>query len=497
MRPYWWLIIAILMLQSVVAIATLYIPTLNADIINQGVAQGDTAYIWTTGRLMLYVAFLQIVAALLAAYSAARVSMSTGRDIRAAVYERVSSFSAREVSYFGAGSLITRTTNDVQQVQMLIQVGSSILIISPLLAVGGVVMAIRHDTGLSWILTVSIPILLIVVSVVVARLLPSFRMYQEFIDGINRIFREQLAGIRVIRAFVREDIEKERFAQANESLTRMGLTIGSLFVFLFPAITLILNLTMVGIIWFGGTQVESGNTQVGTLFAFMSYAMQILMGVVMASFMTVFIPRAVVSSRRIEDVLSTRSSITLPDNPVTHLPTPGHVECDSVTFGYPGAEEPVLTKISFTAAPGSTLAIVGSTGTGKTTLTHLLPRLLDVTGGQVKIGGVDVRQLAPATLAQSVAIVPQRPYLFSGTIASNLRFGRPEASEDELWEALTIAQARDFVEAREEGLYAPISQGGTNVSGGQRQRLAIARALVVRPDILIFDDSFSALDVAT
>ncbi|RRD43292.1 ABC transporter ATP-binding protein [Buchananella hordeovulneris] len=496
-QPHWPLFVGVVVLQAIVALATLYIPTLNADIINNGVAKADTAYIWRTGAWMLAVALVQIVAAIVGAYLGSRGAMAVGRDMRRALFHQVSGFSAREVSHFGPGSLITRNTNDVQQVQMLVQVSVTMLVLAPLLAIGGVIMAVRHDVGLAWVLAVAIPVLLVITGLIIGRMIPGFRLYQDKLDGLNRVLREQLAGIRVVRAFVREEVEKKRFAQANDDMLDIGWRVGSLFVFLFPAVMFVLEITIVAIIWFGGAQVDNGTTQVGTLFAFMAYAMQILMGVVMGSFLTIFISRAVVAARRIHEVLATDTSLHYPDSPVTQLPTPGRLEFRQVSFGYPGAESPVLQDVSFTVEPGQTLAIVGSTGAGKTTLTNLIPRLVDVTAGQVLVGGVDVRQLAQETLAGRVALVPQRPYLFGGTIASNLQFGRPQASEEDMWAALECAQAKDFVAAKEGQLAAPISQGGTNVSGGQRQRLAIARALVAQPDILVFDDSFSALDVAT
>ncbi|MDO4791376.1 MAG: ABC transporter ATP-binding protein [Buchananella hordeovulneris] len=496
-RPYAWQLLLVLVLQAAVVWAMLYVPTLNANIIDKGVAVGDTDYIWRTGGFMLLVSLGQITASVLATLLGAYVAMGVGRDLRADIYGQVSSFSAREISAFGAGSLITRSTNDVMQVQTLVLMGSTMLMTAPLMAIGGVVMALRQDVGLSWLLAVSVPLLLAVLALLIMKMVPWFAAFQERQDTLNRVVREQLTGIRVIRAFAREEVETKRFEQANRELSHYGERIGQLFVLLFPVSMLILNATIVGVIWFGGIEVDKGTTQIGTLFAFISYVMQILFGVVMASFLGVLVPRAKVSSERIGEVLATDSTLQAPANPVTDHPYPGQVEFEDVTFGYPGADEPVLKGISFTAAPGSTVAIVGATGTGKTTLVSLIPRLVDVTSGVVRVGGVDVRDTAASDLVARVSLLPQRPYLFGGTIASNLRLGRAQATDEELWEALEIAQAKDFVAAKEGGLDAKIAQGGTNVSGGQRQRLAIARAIVARPDVFVFDDSFSALDLRT
>ncbi|MGP3533712.1 ABC transporter ATP-binding protein [Microbacterium sp. RD1] len=497
LRRYRWLLLGLLIFQLVSAIASLYLPRLNADIIDQGVARGDTGYIWSRGVLMLVISLAQIVAAVIATYFAARASMGAGRDIRRDVFEKVSAFSEREVSHFGPGSLITRNTNDVQQVQMLAMMGATMLVTAPLLAIGGIIMALQQDVGLSWLIAVSVPTLLIVAGLVIARMVPLFRSYQSKLDAVNRVMREQLTGVRVVRAFVRELIEEARFRAANTDIMIVGRKVGSLFVLLFPLAMLVLNVTVVGVIWFGGIQVDAGNVEIGTLFAFMQYVGQILMGVMMASFMTIMIPRAAVSAERIGEVLASESTLVRPSDPVTRFAAPGRVEFDDVAFTYVGAESPVVQGVSFVAAPGETVAIVGSTGSGKTTLISLIPRLFDVTGGAVRVGGVDVRQADLDALWQTIGLVPQRPFLFSGTVASNLRFGREEATDEELWRALEIAQGRDFVERMEGGLEARIAQGGTNVSGGQRQRLAIARALVHRPEVLVFDDSFSALDLTT
>ncbi|WP_029144914.1 ABC transporter ATP-binding protein [Microbacterium luticocti] len=497
LKTYRWLLLGVLVFQFASAMAQLYLPRLNADIIDHGVATGDTGYIWSHGAFMLLISLGQIVASVVATFFAARAAMAAGRDIRRDVYDRVSSFSERELSTFGAGSLITRNTNDVQQVQMLAMMASTMLVTAPLLAIGGVIMALQQDVGLSWLIAVSVPLLLLIAALVISRMVPLFRSYQVKLDAVNRIMREQLTGVRVVRAFVRERIEEDRFRGANTGIFVVGRRVGSLFVLLFPLAMLVLNLTVVGVIWFGGLAVNTGDVQIGTLFAFMQYVGQILMGVLMASFMTIMIPRAAVSAERIGEVLDTDTSLARPAHPAREFPTPGTVEFDHVTFAYPGADEPVLTDVSFRAEPGETVAIVGSTGSGKTTLVSLIPRLFDVTGGAVRVAGVDVREADLDAMWQGIGLVPQRPFLFTGTIASNLRFGREDATDAELWDALEIAQARDFVAEKEGGLASRIAQGGTNVSGGQRQRLAIARAIVHQPDILVFDDSFSALDLST
>lgn len=497
LAPYRWLLLVVLVFQVVAAVASLYLPRLNADIIDQGVARGDTGYIWSTGVVMLGISLGQIVASIIATYFAARAAMAAGRDIRRDVYEKVSGFSERGVSRFGPGSLITRNTNDVQQVQMLAMTGATMLVTAPLLAIGGVIMALQQDVGLSWLIGVAVPLLLVFVLVIISRMVPLFRTFQQKLDAVNRVMREQLTGVRVVRAFVRERIEEERFGVANTDIMVVGRKVGSLFVLLFPVAMLVLDVTIVGVIWFGGIQVDAGNVEIGTLFAFMQYVAQILMGVLMASFMTIMIPRAAVSAERIEEVLASESTLVPAEHPVTQFPAPGTVAFADAEFTYPGADQPVLHGITFEARRGETVAIVGSTGSGKTTLISLIPRLFDVTGGAVRVGGVDVREADLDRLWAGIGLVPQRPFLFSGTVASNLRFGREEATDDELWHALEIAQGRDFVEEMEGQLDARIAQGGTNVSGGQRQRLAIARAIVHRPDVLVFDDSFSALDLAT
>ena len=497
LQPYTGLLLCVLVLQFAQVMASLYLPTLNADIIDKGVATGDTGYIWRTGAFMLAVSVGQGLCTVAATYLAARAAMSMGRDLRGAVFERVSGFSEREISAFGAGSLITRNTNDVQQVQMLVMMSCTMLVTAPVMAVGGIIMAVTRAPGLSWLIAVSVPVLLVAVGLIVSRMLPLFRSYQDKLDAINRVMREQLTGIRVIRAFVREEAETERFEDANTDIAWVGERVGRLFVLLFPLVMLVLDVTIVGVIWFGGHQVGDGDVEVGTLIAFMSYLMQILMGIVMASFMTIMIPRAAVCAERISEVLATPPTITSSPDAVDTFPTPGTVEMRHVTFVYPDADARVLAEVSFTVEPGTTTAIVGSTASGKSTVVRLLARLLEASSGQVLIGGTDVRKADPEALWAQLGLVPQQPFLFAGTVASNLRLGREEASDDELWEALEVAQAKDFVSQMDGGLQATIAQGGTNVSGGQRQRLAIARALVRRPDILIFDDSFSALDVST
>ncbi|MFV0373737.1 ABC transporter ATP-binding protein [Microbacterium sp.] len=497
LRSYPWLIVGVLVFQFGSAMAALYLPRLNADIIDKGVATGDTGYIWSQGLWMLTIAFGQIVASVTATFFAARAAMSVGRDIRRDVFEKVSGFGEREVSRFGPGTLITRNTNDVQQVQMLAMMGATMLVTAPLLAIGGIIMAVQQDVGLSWLIAVSVPVLLVIATVVISRMVPLFRAYQRKLDAVNRIMREQLTGVRVVRAFVRERIEEDRFRAANTDIMVVGRRVGSLFVLIFPLAMLVLNITVIGVIWFGGIQVDAGNVQIGTLFAFIQYVGQILMGVLMATFMTIMIPRAAVSADRIGEVLDSVDELVRPTNPVREFPDRGSVEFDGVSFTYPGAEEPVLAGISFRADAGQTVAIVGSTGAGKSTLVSLIPRLFDATAGRVCVGGVDVREADLDAMWRGIGYVPQKSYLFTGTVASNLRFGREDATDDELWRALDIAQARDFVVEMDGGLEARIAQGGTNVSGGQRQRLSIARAIVRAPDVLVFDDSFSALDVAT
>ncbi|MEW1985936.1 ABC transporter ATP-binding protein [Pseudarthrobacter oxydans] len=497
LRPHRTLLLAVVVFQLAQSIASLYLPTLNADIIDEGVAKANIGYILSLGGVMLAITLLQIVCAVIAVYFAAKAAMGVGRDLRGAIFKRVGEFSEQEVTKFGAPSLITRSTNDVQQVQQLVLMSATMLVTAPMLSIGGVIMAIRQDVQLSWLIAVAVPVLLVAVGLLTARMVPLFRKMQKRIDTVNRVLREQLTGIRVVRAFVREDIETGRFARANEDVTDTALRAGRLMALAFPVVMLVLNVSSVAVIWFGSFRIQDGSMQVGTLIAFLSYLIQILMSVMMATFMAVMIPRAAVSADRIGEVLRTESSVRPPRNPLSSEVRRGELEMRDVGFAYPGADQPVLSGISFTAKAGQTTAIIGSTGSGKTTLVNLMPRLFDATSGAVKMDGVDVRELHPDLLWGHIGLVPQRPYLFSGTVRSNLLYGKPDATEDELWTALEIAQAKDFVERMDEGLDAPISQGGTNVSGGQRQRLAIARALVKRPELYIFDDSFSSLDTGT
>lgn len=497
LRPHRRSISLIVLLQLIQTLATLYLPTLNADIIDGGVVKGDTGYIFRLGGVMIAVTLLQIVCAIGAVFFGARTAMALGRDIRAAVFDRVQSFSAREVGTFGAPSLITRTTNDVQQVQMLVLMTFTMMVAAPIMCVGGVVMALNQDVPLSGLLLVIVPILGILVSLIVRRMRPLFRGVQERIDTVNRVLREQITGIRVIRAFVRDQHERERFGAANTDLYDVSVRAGRLMSMMFPLVMLIVNLSSVAVVWFGGQRIDSGAMQIGALTAFLSYLMYIFMSIMMATFMVMMLPRAEVCAERIQEVLATESSVIPPEHPVTELRRHGELELRGVEFRFPGAEQPVLRDISLLARPGETTAVIGSTGSGKSTLLGLVPRLFDATGGTVLVDGEDVRTLDQETLATTIGLVPQKPYLFSGTVATNLRYGNPDASDEELWHALETAQARDFVERMEGGLEAPIAQGGGNVSGGQRQRLAIARALVRRPEIYLFDDSFSALDYAT
>ncbi len=495
-RPYRAWIAAVIALQLVSTIATLYLPSLNARIIDEGVSRGDVDFIWSTGVRMLLVCLLQVTAAIAAIWFGARTAMAVGRDLRRDVFRKVDSLGALDVGRFGTATLITRNTNDVQQVQMLVLMTLNFMVSTPIMCIGGIIMALREDPGLSWLVWVSVPLLFAVVSVLVVKLLPLFRTMQDRIDAINGVLREQITGIRVIRAFVREPHEAKRYDVANRQITDVSVRVGNIFVLMFPIIMMILHLATAAVLWFGGHRVDDGQIAVGALTAFLQYLLQILVAVMMGVFMVMMIPRAVVSAERLEelfDVVPTMRAAT----GSAEAPTSGEVEFREVTFGYPGAELPVLDQVSFVARPGQTTAIVGSTGAGKTTLLNLVPRLYEPQSGLVTIGGVPVSGLDRSQLAGLVGLVPQRPYLFSGTFATNLRFGRPEATEDEMWEALRVAQAEDFVRERSDGLEEHVAQGGTNVSGGQRQRLAIARALVAKPSVYLFDDSFSALDVTT
>lgn len=496
-KPYMPYILAVVAFQLASTIAALYLPSLNAQIIDEGVSRGDTDFIWRTGGIMLVVAFIQVGAAIAGVYFGSKTAMAVGRDLRRGVFRKVTSFSAKDVNTFGAPTLITRGTNDVQQVQMLVLMGLNFMVSTPIMCIGGIIMALREDLSLSWLVWVSVPVLIVVVGYIVVRLMPLFRSMQKKIDRINEVLREQIIGIRVVRAFVREPYETERFGDANKELTDVSLKIGALFVLMFPAIGMILHLSTAAVLWFGGQRVDSGDMQVGSLTAFLQYLLQILMAVMMGTFMAMMIPRASVCADRIGEVLDVEPSIHDPAHPETPAALEGVVEYRNVTFAYPGAEAPVLSNISFTARPGETVAIIGSTGAGKSSLLSLLPRLYDVADGEVLLDGVSVSKLDRAEITRRVALVPQRPYLFSGTIEHNLRFGKTEATDEELWDALEVAQGDGFVRDKKNGLAARIAQGGTNVSGGQRQRLCIARALVTKPKVYLFDDSFSALDVAT
>ncbi|WP_330233999.1 ABC transporter ATP-binding protein/permease [Nocardia sp. NBC_00508] len=495
--PYRAQLAGVVALQLVSVIAMLYLPSLNADLIDNGVTKGDLGYIWTTGLWMLAVTGVQIVASAASVYFGAQAAMGAGRDLRGAVLHRVGTFSAREVGMFGAPSLITRNTNDIQQVQLLIAMSATILVMAPIMCVGGIIMALREDLGLSWLLLIAVPALGLSMAVLISRMVPGFRDMQARIDEVNRVLREQITGIRVVRAFVRERQETWRFGLANTELTDTALRVGRLMALMFPAVMLISNVTAVAVIWFGGRAIDAGHMQIGSLTAMLSYIMQILMAVMMASFLAMMAPRAAVSADRIGEVLDTESSVHPPRLPQPFTDDPAIVDFGFAEFAFPGAEKPVLKAIRFQVRPGTTTAIVGSTGAGKTTLVNLVPRLMDATDGAVYVGGTDVRHIDLELLRSQIGLVPQKAYLFSGTIASNLRYGNPDATDEELWRALEIAQAADFVQEMPEGLQAPVAQGGTTVSGGQRQRLAIARALVKKPKVYLFDDSFSALDVAT
>ncbi len=497
LRPYRRPLLWVVLLQALQAAAGLYLPRLNARIIDRGVATGDTGYIWRTGGIMLAATLAQVALSVVAVYIGSKVAMAFGRDVRKDLFDRVTDFSAREVGALGAPSLITRITNDVQQVQMLVQMGLTMLVAAPITAIGGIIMALREDVGLSWLLFVSIPLLLLIVGNIIRQMVPEFQRMQDRIDNLNRVLREQITGMRVVRAFVREPNEAVRFAAANDDVTESALRSGRLMSFMFPTAVMMTNVASVAVVWFGSNRIASGDMKVGAMIAYISYLVQILMSVMMATFIGSLWPRAAVSAERIEEVLDTESSVVVAAEPVLTTPLHATVQFVGASFGYPGAESDVLHDIAFTCLPGRTTAIIGSTGSGKTTLLGLVPRLFDATSGAVLVNGVDVRDLDPVVLGQSIGLVPQKPYLFSGTVASNLRYGKPDATDDELWSALAIAQADEFVRAMPGGLDAEISQGGVNVSGGQRQRLAMARALVRKPELYLFDDSFSALDLAT
>ncbi len=502
LTPYKALLAGIVGLQLVGTLANLYLPSLNASIIDRGVATGNTTFIWHTGLLMLGISLVQIVCTIAAVNLGARTAMGFGRDLRRAIFARVLGFSARELNQFGAPTLITRNTNDVQQVQMLVLMSCTLFVAAPITMIGGVIMAIRENAGLSWLVVVAVPVLAVCILLIVRKMRPLFAQMQTRIDAVNRILREQITGIRVVRAFVREPHERARFGAANADLTTTATLVGRYQATLFPVVMLILNVSSVAVLWFGGLRIDAGRMQIGQLTAFLTYLIQILMSVLMATFLLMIAPRAAVCAGRIGEVLETESTVVLADEPVTDLAVtrlPGRavVQFENATFSYPGADVPVLSDVSFTARAGQTTAVVGSTGAGKTTLISLIPRLFDVTAGSVRVDGVEARELDAELLWSRIGLVPQKAFLFSGTVASNLRYADPEATDDELWAALEVAQAADFVAEMPERLEAPIAQGGGNVSGGQRQRLSIARALLKKPDVYVFDDSFSALDTAT
>ena len=490
-------VLLLLVLQLAATLASLYLPSLNGEIIDNGVATGDTGYIVRHGGVMLAVSVVQIVATVAATWIGAGLSATMAARLRAAVFSRVGSFSAQEVARFGAPTLISRTTNDVTQVQTVTNMALTMMVTAPMMMIGGVIMALREDIGLSWLVAVAVPLLAVSVGLVIRAMIPNFRRMQTSVDTVNRILREQITGVRVVRAFVREGSERERFEVANTEYTASAVAVGRLMSLAFPIVMVILNLSTVAVLWFGAHRIESGQMQIGALTAFMTYLMQILMSVMMATFMSMMLPRASVSAGRIDEVLSTESSVVPPSEPRPMVEQRPSVVLEGVEFSYPGADSPVLCDVDLRAEPGRTTAIIGSTGAGKTTLLDLVPRLHDVTGGRVLVGGVDVREQDPALLWSRIAVVPQKAFLFSGTVASNLRQAKPDASDEELWEALRVAQAEDFVRALDGGLDAPVAQGGTNLSGGQRQRLSIARAIVRRPAIYLLDDSFSALDLTT
>jgi ATP-binding cassette, subfamily B, multidrug efflux pump len=496
-RPYRWLLTVVAVLQVISTLASLYLPTVNAAIIDEGVARGDTAKILELGGVMLAVTGLQVLCAVGAVYFGSRSAMGFGRDMRSAIFHHVTGFSAAETARFGAPSLLTRTTNDVQQIQLLVQLTCTMLVTAPIMSIGGIFMAIHQDAGLSWLLLVSVPVLALANWWIVSHLLPIFRGMQRLIDGINRVMREQLSGIRVIRAFAREAFERNRFAEANLALADTALVAGRWQALMLPVTTLVINISSVALIWFGGLRIDSGQMQVGSLIAFLSYFMQILMAVLLATFILVIVPRASACAERITEVLSTDPVITSPANPVRPPGIDGVINLKNATFSYPGADRPVLQDVSLIARPGTTTAVVGCTGSGKSTLVSLICRMYDVTDGSVRVDDVDVRDYDTEQLWSAIGLVPQRGYLFSGTVADNLRYGKADATEDEMWDALRVASADGFVRANDDKLHMRVAQGGINFSGGQRQRLAIARAVIRRPAIYLFDDAFSALDVHT
>ena len=497
LRPYRRWLIALLLFQAIQATASLFLPSLNADIIDKGIIPNDRVYIWGIGAVMLGVTAIQAIFSVVAVYCGARAAMAFGRDVRAALFHRVTSFSAREVNIFGSPSLITRITNDVQQVQMLVVMTCTMVVAAPITVVFGVFMAMRQDLGISWLLAVSLPVLMVILGIIVALMVPQFRLMQERLDSINGVLRGQIVGMRVVRAFVREPVERQRFHRVNQELTDTSLKAGRLMALMFPTMMLVVNASSIAVIWFGGKKIDAGDMSIGSLVAFLTYLTLIMSATMMATMVTMMAPRAAVSADRLQEVLDTFTSVAPPPSPIRALRTRGQLEFRDVSFSYPGAEHPVLEHISFAALPGQTTAIIGSTGSGKTSLINVATRLFDVTAGSVLFDGADIRDLDPDVLWQRIGLIPQKPYLFTGTVASNLRYGKPDATEEELWAALEVAQAADFVRAMPGGLDATIAQGGVSVSGGQRQRLAMARALVRKPEIYLFDDSFSALDLAT
>lgn len=501
--PYRWAVVAVLVLQLVQTLGALYLPSLNADIIDDGVVVGDIGHIWSTGGWMLVVSLGQVVASVVAVYFGAQVATAFGRDLRRDLFHTVQTYSAREMAQFGAPTLITRGTNDVQQVQMTVLMTFTIMVMAPIMLVGGVILALSEDVTMSALLLVIVPVLGVTAGLIVWRMVPHFRRMQKRIDAINAVLREQITGLRVVRAFVREQREQERFGTVNEELFDTSLRAGRLMALTFPVVMLVMNMSSVAVLWFGAREIEAGDLQIGSLTAFLSYLMYILMAVMMSTMIFMMIPRAAVAAERIGEVLDTEPSVVDPDSPVAFPVAPaddgplGRVTFDGVEFRYPGAEAPVLHDLTFTAEPGQITAIIGSTGSGKSTLLNLVPRLFDATGGAVRVDGIDVREVLQRELGSTMGLVPQKAFLFTGTIADNLRYGKPDASEEEMWAALEVAQAKDFVEALPDGLESVVAQGGATFSGGQRQRLAIARAVIRKPRIYLFDDSFSALDYAT
>jgi len=495
--PYKWILAAVIALQALQSVANLMLPELNAELIDEGVLRGDNGRIWRVGAEMLGFSLVQVVFATAALWFGGKLAMGFSRDIRRDLFHRVTSYSSREVGDFGAASLITRITNDVQQVQILVVMSATMMLAAPITMIVGILMAIRVDLGLSVVLVVAVPAAVVMLGLLIARMVPYFQVMQERLDQVNRVLREQITGVRVVRAFVREPHEEQRFAEASEDVTAVGLRAGRTFAMMFPIVGIVQNGASIAVLALGAGRVESGDLQVGALVAYLTYLVQIIMAVVMVTFLASMVPRASVAADRIIAVLEAEPTVRPPTAPVTELPERGTLELSDVSFNYPGAERAVLERVSFRVPSGTTTAVIGSTGAGKTTLVNLVARLFDATSGTVAVNGVDVRELHPELLWGRIGYVPQRAYLFAGTVASNVRFGRPTATDDELWEALTIAQAADFVQAMPDGLNSPVEQGGANLSGGQRQRLAIARALVVHPDVFLFDDSFSALDLAT